>query len=57
VEFFRQPDAQLTEFAMQTGLSMGQWLTIPLILIGFGLIAFALMRRGSPAAVPGEQAA
>ncbi|MGB3739686.1 MAG: prolipoprotein diacylglyceryl transferase [Pontixanthobacter sp.] len=34
VEFFREPDAHLTEFAMRTGLSMGQWLTIPLILIG-----------------------
>lgn len=29
VEFFREPDVQLAEFAMRTGLSMGQWLTIP----------------------------
>ncbi len=34
VEFFREPDAHLSEFAASTGLSMGQWLTIPLIAIG-----------------------
>ena len=44
VEFFREPDAQLQEFAMRTGLSMGQWLTIPLILLGLALIARALVR-------------
>ena len=45
VEFFRQPDAQLTEFALRTGLSMGQWLTIPLILLGLALIAWSLSRK------------
>lgn len=44
VEFFRQPDAQLTEFAQNTGLSMGQWLTIPLIIVGLALVARALMK-------------
>ncbi|QDK34066.1 prolipoprotein diacylglyceryl transferase [Sphingomonas sp. IC081] len=44
VEFFREPDAQLREFAEHTGLSMGQWLTIPLIVLGLMLIARALMR-------------
>lgn len=44
VEFFREPDAQLQEFAMRTGLSMGQWLTIPLILLGLFLIARALAK-------------
>jgi phosphatidylglycerol---prolipoprotein diacylglyceryl transferase len=44
VEFFREPDAQLQEFAMRTGLSMGQWLTIPLILLGIVLVVRALMR-------------
>ncbi len=34
VEFFREPDAQLAEFAHNTGLSMGQWLTIPLMIVG-----------------------
>jgi phosphatidylglycerol:prolipoprotein diacylglycerol transferase len=44
VEFYRQPDAQLTEFAAQTGLSMGQWLSIPLILVGFGFAIRALLK-------------
>jgi phosphatidylglycerol:prolipoprotein diacylglycerol transferase len=44
VEFFRQPDAQLTEFAERTGLSMGQWLTVPLLLLGLGLVVWALTR-------------
>jgi phosphatidylglycerol---prolipoprotein diacylglyceryl transferase len=45
VEFYREPDAQLAEFARDTGLSMGQWLTVPLILIGVALAAWALIRR------------
>lgn len=44
VEFFREPDEQLVEFAARTGLHMGQWLTIPLILGGLALIAWALRR-------------
>ena len=44
VEFFREPDAHLSEFAASTGLSMGQWLTIPLIAAGIGLIVWSLMR-------------
>ncbi|HKT85679.1 MAG TPA: prolipoprotein diacylglyceryl transferase [Novosphingobium sp.] len=54
VEFFREPDAQLAEFARQTGLSMGQWLTIPLILLGLFLIGRALAR---PALATGRPAA
>ena len=45
VEFFRQPDAQLLDFAQRTGLSMGQWLTIPMILIGLYLVLTAKGRR------------
>lgn len=44
VEFFREPDKQLADFARDTGLSMGQWLTIPLILLGLFLVARALAR-------------
>lgn len=44
VEFYREPDAQLADFARETGLSMGQWLTIPLILIGFGFAIRALLK-------------
>lgn len=52
-EFFREPDAQLSEFAYQTGLSMGQWLTIPLIVIGLIVTLYALTRKpvGTGAAV------
>jgi len=44
VEFYREPDAHLMEFAERTGLSMGQWLTIPLILIGVAMIIRALSK-------------
>lgn len=44
VEFFREPDSQLESFAAETGLSMGQWLSIPLILAGLALVAWALWR-------------
>jgi phosphatidylglycerol:prolipoprotein diacylglycerol transferase len=44
VEFFREPDAQLADFAASTGLSMGQWLTIPLVLAGVVVIVMALRR-------------
>jgi phosphatidylglycerol---prolipoprotein diacylglyceryl transferase len=44
VEFFREPDAQLQEFALRTGLSMGQWLTIPLMAVGLFFLIRALLR-------------
>lgn len=44
-EFFRQPDQQLADFAARTGLSMGQWLTIPLILIGLIVVISALRKK------------
>ena len=44
VEFFREPDAQLMEFAARTGLSMGQWLTLPLIALGLVVAVRAYMR-------------
>lgn len=44
VEFFREPDSQLLWLQQQTGLSMGQWLTIPLILLGVFLVWRALRR-------------
>ncbi|MFN6935012.1 MAG: prolipoprotein diacylglyceryl transferase [Tsuneonella sp.] len=43
-EFYREPDAQLQEFARSTGLSMGQWLTIPLILVGLFFVYRAMTR-------------
>jgi phosphatidylglycerol:prolipoprotein diacylglycerol transferase len=54
VEFFREPDAQLQDFAARTGLSMGQWLTIPLIALGLFLIVRAMRNpeQASGRAVP-----
>ena len=45
VEFFREPDSQLAEFAARTGLHMGQWLCVPMILGGAYLIATSAKRR------------
>ncbi|WP_373473090.1 prolipoprotein diacylglyceryl transferase [Sphingorhabdus lacus] len=45
VEFVREPDQQLQWLVQASGLSMGQWLTIPMILIGLFLIATAAGRR------------
>lgn len=58
-EFFREPDAQLLQFAQDTGLSMGQWLTIPLILTGLIVMIYAATRKpvGTAAAVGAPQAA
>ena len=45
VEFFREPDAQLRVFAERTGLHMGQWLCVPMILGGLYLVLTAAKRR------------
>lgn len=45
VEFFREPDAQLREFAAATGLHMGQWLCVPMIAGGAWLMWTAPRRR------------
>lgn len=54
VEFFREPDAQLSEFARSTHMSMGQWLTVPMIVLGLIFIINAWRKpplgSGSPAA-------
>jgi phosphatidylglycerol:prolipoprotein diacylglycerol transferase len=44
VEFFREPDAGLEWMVVETGLSRGQWLSVPLILIGLGFVAWSLKR-------------
>ena len=43
-EFYREPDAQLAEFAASSGLSMGQWLTLPLIAVGLFFAVRALRK-------------
>ncbi|HKX22958.1 MAG TPA: prolipoprotein diacylglyceryl transferase [Rhizorhapis sp.] len=54
VEFFREADAQLMEFAERTGLHMGQWLTLPMILGGLYLILTARSRAGRVAVPDGS---
>jgi phosphatidylglycerol:prolipoprotein diacylglycerol transferase len=34
IEYFREPDAFLVNLPKETGLSMGQWLCVPMILSG-----------------------
>ena len=45
IEFFREPDQQLQWLVEASGLSMGQWLTIPMILVGLFLVFTAGSRR------------
>jgi phosphatidylglycerol:prolipoprotein diacylglycerol transferase len=45
IEFVREPDAQLVGFAQSTGLHMGQWLSLPMILGGLYLMLTAKKRR------------
>ncbi len=45
IEYVREADSQLMEFAARTGLHMGQWLCVPMILGGLYLIATAKRRR------------
>jgi phosphatidylglycerol---prolipoprotein diacylglyceryl transferase len=45
IEFVREPDSHLRYLVEQTGLSMGQWLTVPMILIGLYLVFTAAGRR------------
>ena len=42
-EYFREPDDFLGLLAL--GLSMGQWLSIPMVALGAGLLAHALRKR------------
>ena len=43
-EFFREPDAHLAYRVTETGLSQGQWLSIPMIAIGLAVMAYALVK-------------
>jgi len=45
IEFIREPDRQLVHFAQVTGLHMGQWLSLPMILGGLYLMLTAAKRR------------
>jgi len=54
IELFREPDAQVSDFAARTGLHMGQWLTLPLIVVGVGLVVHAVRRPSMPEEDPGH---
>ncbi|MEN3972252.1 prolipoprotein diacylglyceryl transferase [Sphingomicrobium sp. XHP0235] len=45
IEYVREPDSHLTDFALASGLQMGQWLSLPMILGGAFLMATAKKRR------------
>jgi phosphatidylglycerol:prolipoprotein diacylglycerol transferase len=45
IEYIREPDSQLAGFTRATGLHMGQWLSVPMILGGAYLMATAAKRR------------
>jgi phosphatidylglycerol:prolipoprotein diacylglycerol transferase len=47
VEFTREPDSYLGVLAL--GMSMGQWLSLPMIAVGVGLIAWAYRRERTAA--------
>ncbi|MHA6332228.1 prolipoprotein diacylglyceryl transferase [Qipengyuania sp. CAU 1752] len=55
-EFFRAPDAHLSNVVVETGLSQGQWLSIPLFAVGLAVVLYALLRKPSPAS-PAKTAA
>ena len=46
LEFIRAPDAHLVGFAQSTGLHMGQWLSVPMIVGGIYLVLTANKREG-----------
>ncbi len=55
VEFYREPDAQLADLVARTGLSMGQWLTLPLIALGLFFAVRALVRPELGSGTPAPQ--
>ena len=54
VEFFREADDHLMEFAEVTGLHMGQWLSVPMIAGGLYLVLTASRRTERVRAVPAD---
>jgi phosphatidylglycerol:prolipoprotein diacylglycerol transferase len=55
LEFIREPDSQLAEFAKMTGLHMGQWLSLPMIIGGLYLMLTAKRRRVRVEATAGSE--
>ena len=44
-EFFREPDAHLAYVVAETGLSRGQWLSLPMIAVGLAVMVYAYTRK------------
>jgi phosphatidylglycerol:prolipoprotein diacylglycerol transferase len=57
LEFIREPDAHLVRFAHDTGLHMGQWLSLPMILAGLYLVLTARRREARVRPVPDDEPA
>jgi phosphatidylglycerol---prolipoprotein diacylglyceryl transferase len=55
IEYLRQPDTQLQWLVDQTGFSMGQYLTMPLIILGLFLVTTAHKRRQRVESFAGTQ--
>ena len=55
IEFVREPDAQLVAFAQSTGLHMGQWLSLPMIILGGWLMWTAKSRRERVEPIAGSE--
>ena len=55
IEFVREPDAHLVGFVAQTGLHMGQWLSLPMILGGLYLVLTAGKRAERVKPVPADE--
>jgi phosphatidylglycerol:prolipoprotein diacylglycerol transferase len=55
IEFVREPDAQLIGFANSTGLHMGQWLSLPMIVLGAWLMWTAKSRRQRVEPIAGSE--
>ena len=58
MEFFREPDAHLAHVVLETGLSRGQWLSLPMVGVGLAVLVYALLRPaiGSAKASAPQQA-
>jgi phosphatidylglycerol:prolipoprotein diacylglycerol transferase len=44
-ELFREPDRQIGY--MIGGTTMGQWLSLPMVLVGIGIVAWARQRKAA----------
>jgi phosphatidylglycerol:prolipoprotein diacylglycerol transferase len=55
IEFVREPDDHLVAFAQATGLQMGQWLSVPMIIGGIYLMATAARRRVRVESIAGTE--